>query len=98
MVFAYKNEGEEYVGIQILPMMENVRAKIGHDPSEEELDVFFKDLVREFNQKLSVYKRIRAVFVRRQDFVRTTTRKVKRQDNPLTEETIIGYHAPELEL
>ena len=79
-------------------MMENVRAKIGHDPSEEELDVFFKDLVREFNQKLSVYKRIRAVFVRRQDFVRTTTRKVKRQDNPLTEETIIGYHAPELEL
>ncbi|MBQ6582488.1 MAG: AMP-binding protein [Mogibacterium sp.] len=98
MVFAYKNEGEEYVGIQILPMMENVREKIGHDPTEEELDAFFKDLVREFNQKLSVYKRIRAVFVRRQDFVRTTTRKVKRQDNPLTEETIIGYHAPELEL
>ena len=98
MVFAYKNEGEEYGGIQILPMMENVREKIGHDPTEEELDAFFKDPVREFNQKLSVYKRIRAVFVRRQDFVRTTTRKVKRQDNPLTEETIIGYHAPELEL
>ncbi len=98
MVFPYKSEGEEFVGIQILPMMENVREKLGHEPTEEELDAFFKDIVKEFNQKLAVYKRIRAVFVRRTDFVRTTTRKVKRQENPLTEETIIGYTAPKLEI
>ena len=94
----YKSEGEEFVGIQILPMMENVREKLGHEPTEEELDAFFKDIVKEFNQKLAVYKRIRAVFVRRTDFVRTTTRKVKRQENPLTEEIIIGYTAPKLEI
>ena len=97
MVFPYKESGEESVGIQILPMMENVTIKLGHEPDEDELDAFFKDLVRTFNQKLSVFKRIRATFVRREDFVRTTTRKIKRQDNPLTKETIIGYDGPERE-
>ena len=97
MVFPYKTCGEENVGIQILPMMENVAIKLGHEPDEDELDAFFKDLVRTFNQKLSVFKRIRATFVRREDFVRTTTRKIKRQDNPLTAETIIGYGGPERE-
>ena len=97
MVFPYKVNREENVGIQILPMMENVTIKLGHEPDEDELDAFFKDLVRTFNQKLSVFKRIRATFVRREDFVRTTTRKIKRQDNPLTPETIIGYDGPERE-
>ena len=97
MVFPYKESGEESVGIQILPMMENVTIKLGHEPDEDELDAFFKDLVRTFNQKLSVFKRIRATFVRKEDFVRTTTRKIRRQDNPLTAETIIGYNGPERE-
>ena len=91
MVFAYDDNGEETVGIQILPMEENVKQKIGHEPTEEELVDFFTDLVKEFNLKLPPYKRIKSVFVRKEDFVRTTTRKVKRQENPLTEETIIGY-------
>ncbi len=97
MVFPYKESGEESVGIQILPMMENVTIKLGHEPDEDELDAFFKDLVRTFNQKLSVYKRIRATFVRKEDFVRTTTRKIKRQENPLTPETIIGFGGPDRE-
>ena len=49
------------------------------------------DLVKEFNQRLAPYKRIKHVFVRKQDFVRTTTRKIRRQDNPITAETVIGY-------
>ena len=91
MVFAHDDNGEETVGIQILPMMENVKEKIGHEPTEEELVDFFTDLVKDFNLKLSAYKRIKSIFVRKADFVRTTTRKVKRQENPLSEETIIGY-------
>ena len=97
MVFPYKESGEESVGIQILPMMENVTIKLGHEPDEDELVAFFKDLVRTFNQKMSVYKRIRMTFVRKEDFVRTTTRKIKRQDNPLTPDTIINYYGAERE-
>ena len=91
MVFPYNDNGEETVGIQILPMMENITAELKHEPSESELNSYFKALVTDFNQSLAVYKRIRAVFVRKEDFVRTTTKKIRRQDNPLTAETIIGY-------
>ena len=92
MVFPYKDHGEETVGIQILPAIENITEQLGHEPSEQELNTFFKELVTDFNQQLAIFKRIRAVFVRKEDFIRTTTRKIRRQDNPLTEETIIGYH------
>ena len=92
MVFPYNDQGEETVGIQILPAMENITEQLGHEPSEQELNTFFKELVTDFNQQLAIFKRIRAVFVRKEDFIRTTTRKIRRQDNPLTEETIIGYH------
>ena len=92
MVFPYNDHGEETVGIQILPAMENITEELGHEPPEQELNSYFKELVTDFNQSLAVFKRIRAVFVRKEDFVRTTTKKIRRQDNPLTPETIIGYH------
>lgn len=98
MVFPYRIQDEETVGIQILPAMENVTEKVGHELDEQGLIDYYTELVKEYNQKLSVFKRIRSTFVRREDFVRTTTRKIKRQDNPLTSETIMGYEEPEREL
>ena len=91
MVFPYNDNGEETVGIQILPMMDNIKEELGHEPTDDDLNSYFKALVTDFNQSLAVYKRIRAVFVRKEDFVRTTTKKIRRQDNPLTAETIIGF-------
>jgi long-chain acyl-CoA synthetase len=93
MVFPYDDKGEETVAIQILPVVDVVKERLGHEPSEEELDKYFTDLVKEFNQKLAAYKRIKYVFVRKQDFVRTTTRKIRRQDNPVSAETVIGFEA-----
>ena len=83
--------GEETVAIQILPVKEVVETRLGHEAAEEDLDKYFTDLVKEFNQRLAPYKRIKHVFVRKQDFVRTTTRKIRRQDNPVSAETVIGY-------
>ncbi len=91
MVFPHKRNGDEIVAIQILPMLDNVAEKLGHEPSEDELQAFFTSRVREFNQQLSPYKRISAVFVRKAPFAETTTKKIRRQDNPLSEETIIGF-------
>ena len=98
MVFPYKIQDEETVGIQILPSMENLTDQVGHELDEQGLIDYYTELVKEYNQKLSVFKRIRSTFVRKEDFVRTTTRKIKRQDNPLTEDTIMGYTEPEHEL
>lgn len=81
MVFPHKTTEGENVGIQILPAMEPLSEKFGYEPNEEELNTFFKDLINELNQDLSIYKRIRDVFVRKEDFIRTTTKKIKRQDN-----------------
>ena len=91
MVFPYHDNGEETVAIQILPVKEVVETRLGHEASEEDMDKYFTDLVKEFNQRLAPYKRIKHVFVRKQDFVRTTTRKIRRQDNPVSAETVIGY-------
>lgn len=81
MVFPHKTSEGENVGIQILPAMEPIVEKFGYEPVDEELNNFFKELINELNQELSVYKRIRDVFVRKEDFIRTTTKKIKRQDN-----------------
>jgi len=88
IVFPYKVSGEETVAIQILPNAEELREALGHDPDERETLAHFQSLVREFNDGLPIFKRIRSVFVRREDFVRTTTRKIKRQDNPVSQETM----------
>ena len=86
MVFPYDNNGEEIVGVQILPNMEYVRTKLGYEPDREELKDLYKKVIQELNQGMAVYKRIRAVFVRKDDFVRTTTKKIKRHENPVPEE------------
>ena len=81
MVYPHRQKDEEIVGVQILPAMDNIREKLGYEPDEEELDRIMKKTIRGLNEGLAVYKRIRHVIVRKEDFVRTTTRKIRRQDN-----------------
>ena len=49
--------------------------------SQEETYNLFKEWIDEVNEKLAIYKRIKKVQIRTEDFVRTTTRKIKRQEN-----------------
>ena len=81
MVFPYKHDGREVVGVQIIPEMEYIKETLGHEPTEEELEELMKNVIKDLNEGLSIYKRITKVFVRKEDFVRTTTRKIKRQEN-----------------
>ncbi len=85
MVFPYIDRTgdtpEEMVGVQIYPDMGAIKEALGTEPSYEELSERFKEIVREINQQMPVFKRIRFVHVRKEDFVRTTTLKIKRQDN-----------------
>ena len=81
MVFPFRHDGIEEVGVQILPEMDFIKEQLGHEPDDEELDKLMKNVIKDLNQELAVYKRMTKVFVRKEDFVRTTTRKIKRQDN-----------------
>ncbi len=81
MVFTSMRNNEDTVGVQLLPDLEYIEEQLGRVPDEEELYHLMKKVINELNEGLASYKRIRDVFVRREDFVRTTTKKIKRQDN-----------------
>ena len=81
MVFTSMRNNEDTVGVQILPDLEYIEEQLGRIPDEDELYHMMKKVINELNEGLASYKRIRDVFVRKEDFVRTTTRKIKRHDN-----------------
>lgn len=81
MVFTSMRNNEETVGVQILPDMEFIQEVTGQIPDEDELYRMMKKVIGEINENLASYKRIRDVFVRKEDFTRTTTKKIRRQDN-----------------
>jgi long-chain acyl-CoA synthetase len=70
--------GGTAVSIQIRPNYDEIIADIGEIGDEETLSVM-KDIIADFNDTLPNYTRIRNVFIRDQDFVKTATGKLMRQ-------------------
>ena len=75
-----KGEGMS-VAVQIIPDTEAIEAEFGKDKSEKEIHDILKESLHSFNEKLPNYKRIRSIVVRGQDFIKTTTKKIKRNAN-----------------
>lgn len=82
MVFA-SGKAEDVVAVQLLPDKDEIKYELGSVPADGELETLLKGVITELNMGLAPFKRIREVYVRKEDFVRTTTRKIKRQDNKL---------------
>lgn len=80
MVYA-AGENEDIVGVQIYPDMDYIKEKEGRVPGEEELQDLIENVVKDLNTGIPPFKRIRRVYVRDEDFVRTTTQKIKRHEN-----------------
>lgn len=81
MVYALNRKSEDVVAVQILPDEEEFQERLGSVPDEEGMDQFMNDLIRDVNSHLTVNQMIRQVIVRKEDFVRTTTLKIKRHAN-----------------
>lgn len=83
MVYAKEEDGgnDYIVAVQILPDMEMIKDKLGNNVSQKEVFEFFTEKINDINSSLPIYKRIRNIQVREEDFVRTTTKKIKRQAN-----------------
>ena len=81
MVYALDRNGTDIVAVQILPDKEYLTEKYGEMPSDAEVEKIMKGIVSEVNDKLPTFKIIRDVIVRKEDFIRTTTRKIKRAAN-----------------
>lgn len=81
MVYALDKNGSDTVAVQILPDRDALTEKYGSLPDDKEIERRMKEIISEVNDRLPVFKIIRDVTVRKEDFVRTTTRKIKRSAN-----------------
>ena len=86
MVYAGKRDGQEIIACQVYPDYEYFRETMGSDMSQEAVSEFIRNAVKDVNEEMASYKRIKQITVRSDDFIRTTTKKIRRQDNIPAEE------------
>ncbi len=82
LVLADKNKkGEDIVGARIYPNFEELKEQTGKeakDFSDRELYDIYEKTVNTVNEKLPAYKKILNFKIRRTEFAKTTTQKIKR--------------------
>ena len=85
LVVADENKkGEVIVGARIYPNFEELSERYGKSEDEftdEELDEIFKEVIDDVNKKLPPFKSILKYKIRRTEFTKTTTSKIKRHQN-----------------
>lgn len=82
IVFGDDVEDETLVCAAIYPNMENLQAMLKkEDVTKEEIQKAISDVVREVNWRLPKYKKIRNYYISDEEFIKTTTKKIKRQVN-----------------
>ncbi len=71
--------GETHIHAHILPDLEYLKDKFKDvNLSKDELTRIFGDIVRNINKELPLYRRIRKFSLRECEFIKTTTKKIKR--------------------
>lgn len=74
-----ESSGDTVVCAQILPNIEAIIEKFSEiHASKEELMKILKDIIKNVNGKLPLYKHIKEFTIRENEFIRTTTHKIKR--------------------
>lgn len=69
------------VSAQVRPNYEVIYEEFGESFGEEEVQSLIKRVISEINEKMPIYKRIRNFSVRKDDFIKTTTKKIQRHKN-----------------
>ena len=78
--------GDPIVKAAIYPNQEEIRNRLGEEPSEEELEKALKEAVEEINDKMPAYKRVKRIKIRKTEFEKTTPHKIKRTGTAAFEE------------
>lgn len=66
------------VGIQIHPAYDIIYEEFGAEYDDACVYKLIKGVIKDINEKLPIYKRIRNVSIRKDEFIKTTTKKIKR--------------------
>jgi long-chain acyl-CoA synthetase len=74
-----ENSGETFVNAHIVPNLNAIREKLKiAETSRDEIFKLMKEEITKINHNMPLYKRIREFDIREQEFVKTTTKKIKR--------------------
>ena len=82
MVYGKEVEGEKELTItaRVIPNYEEIEEKYGKDLSEEEIYKIIWEKIKEVNKSLTSYKAIKKLEIKHDEFVKTTTMKIKRYE------------------
>lgn len=80
MVYGKEVEGEKEFTItaRVIPNYEEIEEKHGKDLDDEAIYKIIWDIIKEVNKTLTSYKAIKKLEIKKDDFVKTTTMKIKR--------------------
>ena len=81
MVYGKQDEKENkelIVSVKVIPNYEEIEEKHGKDLTEEEVYRIIWDKIKEVNKQLTSYKAIKNLEIKHDEFVKTTTMKIKR--------------------
>ena len=85
MVYAAedKKRGGALISAQIRPGYAGIEAEFGGEAAGDEVRVanILRDVVKAFNTEVANYKRIRYISIRKEEFVKTPTKKIMRSRN-----------------
>ena len=73
-----KNEKELIITAKVIPNYEEIEKNYGKDLSDEQIHDIIWDKVKEVNRKLTSYKAIKRLEIKKDEFEKTTTMKIKR--------------------
>lgn len=73
-----EKRGVTFINAQILPDYEEIEQLLGENYTDEEINKIIKEEVKKVNSKMPVFKRITDYTLRDTEFIKTTTRKIKR--------------------
>ena len=81
MVYGKKDEKEDkelIISARVIPNYEEIEAKYGKNLSDEEVHKIIWDKIKDVNKQLTSYKAIKNLEIKKDEFVKTTTMKIKR--------------------
>lgn len=80
MVYGKEIEGEKelVISAKVIPNYEEIEKNHGKDLTDEEIYDIIWEKIKEINHQLSSYKAIKKLEIKKDEFVKTTTMKIKR--------------------
>lgn len=81
MVYGKKDEKEDkelIISARVIPNYEEIEAKYGKNLSDEEVHKIIWEKIKDVNKQLTSYKAIKNLEIKKDEFVKTTTMKIKR--------------------